>query len=229
VEKTMKCLHPIVRAAVVALGLAAAATAAAQSATPPPAGREPGIYLEQPGEDGKPPTRLVGVRVAEIHPKGILKVIATSGFAKGDLLGRISGEHAALRLSDNPVFDFHLPSGESKTPPRPDPNAPPPTDMDQMMRSMGGDIMPSNLHDASDFALIPMSPKDGGREAHLGTFGGRFGGHGPKGVIACTVEKLGNGVFRVHPNQPLAPGEYAFAAAKDGQAGQVWDFGIDSK
>jgi hypothetical protein len=218
----MTHVHPTAPAAIVALLLATAAPLRAQPAPSAPAARESGIYLEKP--EGRDLTRLAGV-VPDIRATGMVKMMVTSGLAKGEMLGRISGEHATLRTPDQPVFDFYLPSGSSNgsPPPSTDPNH---MDLNQMMRGMQGDLMPPNFRDANDFALIRLVTKDGGREAHLGSLGGRGG---PKNTVACAVEKLANGAFRVRPKEPLAAGEYAFTVAKQGQAGQLWDFGVDGK
>jgi hypothetical protein len=67
-------------------------------------------------------------------------------------------------------------------------------------------------------------PLDACRRARVGS------GQYPPGLKRpCAVEKLENGVFRVRPKQPLPAGEYAFTVAREGQGGQVWDFGVDVK
>jgi hypothetical protein len=98
---------------------------------------------------------------------------------------------------------------------------------------------------ASDYVLISLEKKGNRREFQIGSFGGVTGGK--SGVkrdkeIAFGVEHAGIRTYRVKPNLPMKPGEYAFfmgtgqqatmaggsGSARSGgaAAGRVYDFRI---
>jgi hypothetical protein len=121
------------------------------------------------------------------------------------------------------MFQFHF-----------DPNAkasaPAPTDMAAMMAMMDGSAgeIPPGVTRPQDFALVRMDTK--GDERELETSADMKPSR--KKTVACRVRQLGPTVFRVAPEQPLAPGEYAFVAVPKQAgmgAGHVWDFGVDAE
>ena len=99
---------------------------------------------------------------------------------------------------------------------------------------------------ASDYVLISLEKKGDRREFQIGSFGGMTGGK--SGVkrdkeIAFTVEHAGIRTYKIKPNIPMKPGEYAFfmgtgqqatmaggssGGARSGgaAAGRVYDFRI---
>jgi hypothetical protein len=99
---------------------------------------------------------------------------------------------------------------------------------------------------ASDYVLISLEKKGDRREFQIGSFGGMTGGK--SGVkrdkeVAFTVEHAGIRTYKVKPNLPMKPGEYAFfmgtgqqatmaggstGGARSGgaAAGRVYDFRI---
>ena len=99
---------------------------------------------------------------------------------------------------------------------------------------------------ASDYVLISLEKKGDRREFQIGSFGGMTGGK--SGVkrdkeIAFTVEHAGIRTYKIKPNLPMKPGEYAFfmgtgqqatmaggssGGARSGgaAAGRVYDFRI---
>jgi hypothetical protein len=99
---------------------------------------------------------------------------------------------------------------------------------------------------ASDYVLISLEKKGDRREFQIGSFGGMTGGK--SGVkrdkeIAFTVEHAGIRTYKIKPNVPMKPGEYAFfmgtgqqatmaggssGGARSGgaAAGRVYDFRI---
>lgn len=99
---------------------------------------------------------------------------------------------------------------------------------------------------ASDYVLISLEKKGDRREFQIGSFGGMTGGK--SGVkrdkeIAFSVEHAGIRTYKVKPNVPMKPGEYAFfmgtgqqatmaggssGGARSGgaAAGRVYDFRI---
>jgi hypothetical protein len=99
---------------------------------------------------------------------------------------------------------------------------------------------------ASDYVLISLEKKGNRREFQIGSFGGMTGGK--SGVkrdkeIAFTVEHAGIRTYKIKPDVPMKPGEYAFfmgtgqqatmaggssGGARSGgaAAGRVYDFRI---
>jgi hypothetical protein len=99
---------------------------------------------------------------------------------------------------------------------------------------------------ASDYVLISLEKKGDRREFQIGSFGGMTGGK--SGVkrdkeVAFTVEHAGIRTYKIKPNVPMKPGEYAFfmgtgqqatmaggssGGARSGgaAAGRVYDFRI---
>ena len=215
----MKRNNPIVLAAIWAAAAAIGASAAAQTSSSAPPQRPAGIYLDSAGAGGTP-VRLAGVITRDIEQKGLMKSMATGGFAKSDVLARIPGETASLRTSPEPVFYFYL-GGPAAAP---DPSS---MDISAMMRAMQGDSFPSTINDPAQFALVRFAPKGGSREAVIGQAG--RGSGGPKDKVACSIEKVAANVYRIRPKEPLGAGEYAFTVANQAMGGQFWDFGIDAK
>jgi hypothetical protein len=206
-----------------ALALAVTVVAAAPAATPP------GIYVEQPAATGEPkldkvqssaPTRTGAKDIGKSMVKGML----TGGMLGGGpkMVMVFSGARASARLAAQPMFQFHF-----------DPNAkasaPAPTDMAAMMAMMdgsGGEI-PPGVTRPQDFALVRLDSKGDEREMEASA----DMKPSRKRTVACRVRQLGPTVFRVAPEQPLEPGEYAFVAVPKQQgmgAGHVWDFGVDT-
>ncbi len=107
------------RMSVAAIGPAVAlmgALAIAQA----PAQPSPGIYLQTPGKSGdEGRVRLRAVMVTEMKQTGMLKMIATSGLAKGAVVGAISGEHATVRTPAGDIqFTIYLNTGGGSVRPR---------------------------------------------------------------------------------------------------------------
>jgi hypothetical protein len=74
---------------------------------------------------------------------------------------------------------------------------------------------------ASDYVLISLEKKGDRREFQIGSFGGMTGGK--SGVkrdkeIAFTVEHAGIRTYKIKPNLPMKPGEYAFFMGTGQQA-----------
>jgi hypothetical protein len=199
------------------------ASAIARAPSPP----SPGIYLEKPGPIGDDArVKLHAVIVQQVKQTGLAKMMVSQGFAKGGMVGVIGGASASVRAPGGDIaFYFSLdPQAGSRSRQM---------SMEEAMKMMDGDSMPPNVRSAEEFVLLHMTPKDDTRQAQLGTvggIGGRGGGMGKsKDAVPCSVEKLGDGAFRVRPKEPLAPGEYAFTLTAQGQGGQLWDFGVDAK
>jgi hypothetical protein len=183
--------------------------------------RSPGIYLENTGDGDSPVVRLSGARVQDAKMKGMFKMMATSGLARGEMVGSIPGETSDIRVAAGATFDIYIPANTGKD------AASQPTDMGDMMRMMSGDAMPPSVRDGSEFAVVKLELQGGHRVVHMGQVG--RGSMAPKDPVACSVEKVRPGVFRIQPKSPLAPGEYAFILGGNQMGGQAWDFGVDAK
>jgi hypothetical protein len=206
------------------IGSAVVLMAVSAIAQAPPDKPATGIYLEVPGktgDDGR--VKLQAVIVQEVKQTGMLKMIASQGLLGGGVVEGIGGTRASVRAAAGDVtFDFYL-----------DPQAyarsKQPMSMDEAMKMMSGDSMPIVAQSADEFVLLHLTPKDNTRQAQVGT-SGRSGKMGKsKDAVPFSIEKLGEGVFRVRPKEPLPPGEYAFMISTEGRSGEFWDFGVDGK
>ncbi len=203
-------------AALSALLIASAAVPTAGARSSP----SPGIYLDAPGATSdEAGVKLRGVMVTNIRQTGALKMVLSQGFGKSALVGSINGAHASVRAPSGDVtFYVYL-----------DPHPSNQTSMADALNMMSGEGMPANVRSADDVLLLHLTVKDGAREAQVGTAGRGGVSNKTKDAVPCTIEKVGEGAFRVKPNAPLAPGEYAFSAMGQGNGNEFWDFGVDGK
>jgi hypothetical protein len=206
-----------------ALALFAMAAMAAQAPTPP------GIYVEQPVERGDPKLDKMGSSAstrtgAKDVGKSIVKGMLTGGMLGGGpkMVMVYAGARSSSRLQPQPMFQFHFDPQASSAQPAPG-------DMASMMAMMGGgeDEIPPGVTRPQDFALVRLDVKDGEREMEASA----DMKPNRKRTVSCRVRQLGPTVFRVAPEKPLEPGEYAFVAVpkQPGMgAGRIWDFGVDA-
>jgi hypothetical protein len=180
------------------------ARVAAQSPAPP-AGekRASGIYLEPAAGSAKADlTRLEG-NMPDIESSGG-GVGTAFGFSRPKMATKIPGVKATLRVAPASTFLFVF--GERQN-------------MRAMMEDPLGAMsaLPANTSSPKDYALLRMAINEGDRvyESKKGQ------------QVKCAVEKLDAKTFRITTEQPLEPGEYAFATMMSGVAGMLWDFGVD--
>jgi hypothetical protein len=227
------------------MGLAVLGAASIDAGGPPAVeSQRPGIYLE-PGRDqgdGAPLVKLESSAMARAGAKDIGKSIAGAMLTGGLLGGKpkmammYAGSRAGLRVSSQPMFQFHFDSSAGSTP---DPRqAADPTAI--MAMAMAGQSGESGLPGPSgqyemppgaslqDFALVRLNTKNEERElvAEIDMK--------PKKVIPCRSRQLGPHVFRVAPEKALEPGEYGFFAVPKNNGGsggsdKLWDFGVDAR
>ncbi len=205
-------------AALSAVVLASFAAPTARTLSSP----SPGLYLDVPGntsDDAR--VKLRGVMVTNVRQKGTWKMVVSQGFAGTAVVGSINGAHASVRAPSGDVT-FYLYLDTHATPSNQ-------MSMTDAMNMMNGEGIPANVRSADDFVLLHLTVKDNGREAQVGTSGRGGMSNKSKDAVPCTVEKLGDGAFRVKPSTPLAPGEYAFSTMGQGNASELWDFGVDGK
>lgn len=206
-----------------ALVLFAMGAMAAQA--PPP----PGIYVEHSVPAGEPKLDRMSTSAstrtgAKDVGKSLVKGMLTGGMLGGapKMVMVFAGARSGSRLESQPMFQFHF-----------DPNAssaqPAPGDMAAMMAMMGGgdDEIPPGVSRPQDFALVRLDAKDDEREMEASA----DMKPSRKRTVPCRVRQLGPTVFRVAPEKPLEPGEYAFVAVPKQAgmgAGRIWDFGVDA-
>lgn len=80
----------------------------------------------------------------------------------------------------------------------------------------------------NEFSLIEFRVKDGQRQLTVGK-GDMFStniGLDPKDTVSIVIESIGDGIFRVAPNQPLSPGEYGFVLRMGSESYRIFDFGV---
>jgi hypothetical protein len=193
----------------IGLALAVAVACAAGSRALVAAGADEalksGIYLEA----AKGETRLSGNM-----PKMDAQVGAGAalGFGKPKMTTLISGDKGTLRAPADGTFLFVFSNQTDMRQMASDPSA--------MMGMMGMmDELPGHTSSPKDYALLRLVASDGGGRAWDSKKGEQ---------VKCAVEKLGPKLFRIKPEQPLAPGEYAFAQMQQRAAAMMWDFGVDA-
>ena len=208
--------------------------------TPTP---EPGVYVEVPNDATKPLERIDPSPMLKTGTKDLKKGIATTMLTGGMFGGGMKmamiypGEASARRVAGTTWFQLHFdPNGAvSSTPPNAaatDQSAA----MAMMQQQMGGMAaatttgMPMGARSPQDFALVRLDvkKKEGERELTVGM------DMKPKNTLPFRVRQLGPNSYRVAPEKPLPPGEYAFFpipkpnGAGAGGNGLAWDFGVDA-
>jgi hypothetical protein len=165
-------------------------------------GRKSGIYLEAATGE----TRLSGnMPKMDAH----VGAAAAFGFGKVKMTTSISADKATLRAPADGTFLFVFSNQTDIGRMAGDPTA--------MMGMM--DELPRHTSSPKDYALLRLVATDGGDRSWDSKKGEQ---------VKCAVEKLGPKLFRIKPDMPLAPGEYAFAQMQQGAAAMMWDFGVDA-
>lgn len=93
----------------------------------------------------------------------------------------------------------------------------------------------SGASSPNEFVLARMNAKKSERELVVGEFGafGSSTGTRSKDTVPFHIEKIAPGIYRVIPDNTLAPGEYCFfyaggATALGASGGKLFDFGVDA-
>lgn len=212
--------------------------AQAQRAAGAPPAHDPGIYLVTAGKSGgEDLVKLHGSMMQLNQPRPNMAKMMFGG-SMPNASGELVGENADYRITDtSPTFVFYFSANagqrQSQPPPPPDMNDP-----NAMLAAMRGgqaamlDAPPQQAKSAEEFNLVKFDVKDGKRSADLGKIGEAKGVGKSKNKVGATVERVQQGVYRVHASN-LQPGEYGFYWAGGGGGGQgggsFWDFGIDVK
>lgn len=79
-----------------------------------------------------------------------------------------------------------------------------------------------------EFNLVHFTIRNAGREVDIGRLVGfnRSAGIDPRYTLPFVSQELGDGVFKVTPDQPLAPGEYAFVLSGEKGHTRIYDFSV---
>jgi hypothetical protein len=172
----------------------------ARADTKADAKRTSGIYLESAETGGKDEPKKLESAMPQMEAAGMGATMATMGFKKPKMITKLTGDKASLRVAAQSTFLFVFGGKQSR---------------EEMM--MGGmDGLPPNTS-PKDYGLIVMTIAEGDRSWTSG-----------KGAqVKCAVENVEPKVFRVRPETPLPPGEYAFSLMQNGMASMAWDFGVD--
>jgi hypothetical protein len=166
--------------------------------------RESGIYLESSETGGKDEMKQLNSSMPQMGAEGMGASMATMGFKRPKMLTKLSGDKAAVRVPAQSTFLFVFGGQKSQR---------------EMMENPMGTMnaLPQQTSSPKDYALVVLAPVEGDRIYNSGS--GK--------QIKCTVENVEPKVYRIKPEAPLAPGEYAFAWMQNGMASMAWDFGVD--
>lgn len=166
--------------------------------------RESGIYVESVETGGKDEMKQLEGSMPQIEAAGMGASMATMGFKKPKMITKVGGDKSAVRVSPASTFLFVF--GKQKS------------QREMMENPMGGmNGLPPTTSSPKDYALVALALVDGDRVYNSGD--GK--------QIKCAVENVEPKVYRIKPEAPLAPGEYAFTWMQGNAASMMWDFGVD--
>jgi hypothetical protein len=237
------------RRVVLAMGVVSLLAVPAGAANPKPAPTpEPGIYLEPARDDADGPlSKLETSTMTRVGTKDLKKGIAgsmlTGGLIGGPKMAYLfEGTRSSRRVASNAWFQFHFDPKAAAAPATPGGSrgsrAPSQADVMAMMQQQmeaqsealdedeeGSSGMPPGARAPQDFALVRLGTRAEERELIVGM------DMKPKNTLPFRVRQLGPASYRVAPEKPLPPGEYAFYAIptqNGGGSDAVWDFGVDA-
>jgi len=166
--------------------------------------RASGIYLESAETGGKDEPKKLSMEMPQMEAAGMGASMATMGFKRPKMITKLGGDKAVLRAAAQSTFLFVFGGPQGRK---------------QMMEDPTGNMdgLAPNTSSPKDYALIVLAVVDGDRVYDSG-----------KGKqVKCAVENVESKVFRIKPEAPLPPGEYAFSYMQNGMTSLVWDFGVD--
>jgi hypothetical protein len=166
--------------------------------------RESGIYVESAETSGKDEMKQLEGSMPQMQAEGVGASMATMGFKRPKMVTKVGGDKSAVRVTPQSTFLFVFGGPKSQR-----------EMMENPMGSMSA--LPQQTSSPKDYALVILALVDGDRVYNSG--------NGKQ--IKCAVENVEPKVFRIKPEAPLAPGEYAFAWMNAGAASMMWDFGVD--
>lgn len=166
-----------------------------------------GIYLAGPTKM----TRIESTTTRQARTSGMFGYLLTSGISGMRLKAAVNGPRAQLTTSDRqPVFYFYFDQAA------------------QGLGAAGGAVTSPN-----EFSLTRFEAKGDKREAVVGSvgLGGAKAGLRDKDQRGFSANQIAPGVYKIVPDQPLAPGEYGFISGAVGAGAnatfRVFDFSVD--
>lgn len=182
--------------------------------------RPSGLYLLE--EVSGPPkmVRMEPTISNQAKTGGVIGYSLTLGIASASVKVAIQNESAKVRTkAPTPVFFFFFDESNPDLP------------RQSSAWASGATAVTSS---PNEFSLVRLSPKEGRREARVGSINiaGAKTGVMDKDRIAFTTELVRPGVYKVKPDQALPPGEYGFLFALAGQgttgamSARVFDFSV---
>ncbi len=174
----------------------------------------PGIYLEDAA--AKTEKAIAASLTLDFQGKNIGASMLTLGLIKPKTLFSFEGTRSDLRLGAQPAFRFRF---------APKRDAQAMQDPAQAMEMLSGKGMPMGAAKPEDFVLVSLTVQ--GEERQLVLVQKRGAMKPKNATFGLSVEKLGDGDFRVRPKAPLPPGEYGFFCGSAGAMPEIWAFGVD--
>lgn len=166
-----------------------------------------GIYLAGPTKM----TRIESTTTRQARTSGMFGYLLTSGISGMRLKAAVNGPRAQLSTTERqPVFYFYFDQAA------------------QGLGASGGAVTSPN-----EFSLTRFETKADKREAVVGSvgLGGAKAGLRDKDQRGFTANQIAPGVYKIVPNEPLAPGEYGFISGAVGAGAnatfRVFDFNVN--
>lgn len=182
--------------------------------------REPGVYLDHGSAEQPNLIALEPTVFSQGKSGGAFMSALTYGIKKMRWKAVVRSQNANLRIRQGiPTFYFYFEQRSSG-----------------LGNSGGFAGWLSGATSPNEFVLARMERKSKERELIVGEFGAFGGSSGTrsKDTVEFMVDRLGGGIYRVRPLEPLPPGEYAFFYAAGasmlgaGTTGKLFDFGVDA-
>jgi len=175
----------------------------------PAAAHDAGIYVYNEKATDHKMTMLEPTLYDQEKVQGVAATIFTMGLAVGKIktISSVRNAHANVRVTDpNAVFYFYFERLNAG--------------LSDASGLFGGTSTPN------EYSLLRLNVKQDSRE--VVTSSGFSGGTDRKANVPFTYTKLQSGIYKVTPNAPLKPGEYAFVLpAGTVGASHVFDFGVN--
>lgn len=178
-------------------------------ANDPNAPHESGIYAYVQNDSGRNLVLLEPALYTQGKSGGTFAMAMTYGIAKAKWKAIVHNPRAKARFSDaNPVFYFYL------------------------QEKSAGMSHAESASTPNEFKLLRLETKGATRETVVMKENAPAASSGTedKANVPFTSTKTAPGVYKVVPNVPLKPGEYAFisAGATGASANRLFDFGVDT-
>ncbi len=183
-----------------------------------------GVYLMDDWSEQPRMWKIDPTSSSQTKTGGILGYALTGGIASASVKAVIPGGEAKDKSkSRRPVFYVYFDAANG-------------SESGAFSTGFGASVLSPN-----EFSLVKLTPKNNRREARIGSLNiaGAKSGVMDKDQIAFSYEQIAQGVYKMQPDQDLAPGEYGFIYAVGGGVGpglagsagtagaRVFGFGIE--